>query len=134
MITLTFSPATIPPMSGSTSDSYTSLSDACTSKIRENVCFSPSDLPEGTSSIALPAMKMEPLSSFWLSADPTTRAHERTGTPPGAAMASAPNARANTTRLLAEPAKRNCRLTQVFLIHSTLELGIHYRLAAQQPR
>ena len=82
MITLTFSPATIPPMSGSTSDSYTSLSDACTSKIRENVCFSPSDLPEGTSSIALPAMKMEPLSSFWLSADPTTRAHERTGTPP----------------------------------------------------
>jgi len=100
VITLTFSPATIPPMSGSTSDSYTSLSDACTSKIRENVCFSPSDLPEGTSSIALPAMKMEPLSSFWLSADPTTRAHERTGTPPGAAMADAPNARANTTRLL----------------------------------
>ena len=92
MITLTFSPATIPPMSGSTSDSYTSLSDACTSKIRENVCFSPSDLPEGTSSIALPAMKMEPLSSFWLSADPTTRAHERTGTPPdaGDAIASLP--------------------------------------------
>ena len=77
---LTLRPSTKLPSIGSTSDSYTSLSDACTSKILEKVCFSPSDLPEGTSSIALPAMKIEPLSSFWLSAEPTTRAQQRAGT------------------------------------------------------